>query len=60
MSRPCTSRLRRSYSRFISRTSFPPLRNASHAATCAIVGAHMIAYWWILVIASMTPRGPAA
>ena len=48
------------YSDAISLTLSSPFLSASIAAYCAVVGEHIIPYWWIFFIASIKTLFPAA
>ena len=48
------------YSAAISLTLSSPFLSASIAAYCAVVGEHIIPYWWIFFIASIKILFPAA
>lgn len=39
---------------------FSPWRMASNPAICAVIGAQIIVYWWILFMASITGSGASA
>ena len=53
-------RRRRSYSATMRRTSVSAPVSATRAASCAVVGADMIPYWWTLRMPSRMSRGAAA
>ena len=52
-------RRRRSYSARIRSTSGSPSTTATSAASWAVVGADMIAYWWTLTSPSRIAAGAA-